>query len=123
MTKSRGHFLNIKRTGGATVLRGPGLIAFWITLIIGAPGFSQKSSSSEFTDFAERNYKLQYPASWTLDTSKSIGPAKFFFSPLENAEDKFRENVNVLIQDLSRRRHKSFTIQGDYRQTGKGPGY
>ncbi len=100
MAKSRGHFLNIKRTGGKTILKAPGLLAFCVSLMIVAPGFSQKSSSSEFTDFSEKNYKLQYPASWTLDTSKSIGPAIFFFSPLENAEDKFRENVNVLIQDL-----------------------
>lgn len=50
--------------------------------------------------FAGENYKLAYPKSWTPDTSKTLGPAVFIFSPLENAEDKFRENANVLIQDL-----------------------
>ena len=78
----------------------PRLVAFWILMILSSPGFSQKESSAELTDFTGKNYKLQYPASWTLDTSKSFGPAIFFFSPLENPEDKFRENINVLVQDL-----------------------
>jgi len=78
----------------------PRLVAFWILVILSSPGFSQKESSAELTDFTGKNYKLQYPASWTLDTSKSFGPAIFFFSPPENADDKFREDVNVVIQDL-----------------------
>ena len=105
MAGSVRHFPFVKRSRGCgpldTIFRNtPKFVTFWILLILTNSGFSQKESSAELTDFTGKNYKLQYPASWTLDTSKSLGPAIFFFSPLENTEDKFRENVNVLIQDL-----------------------
>jgi hypothetical protein len=105
MARSDRHFIFIKRSRDCgrldTIFRNiPKLLAFWILTMLTNPGFSQKESSAELTDFTGKNYKLQYPASWTLDTSKSLGPAIFFFSPLENPEDKFSENVNVLIQDL-----------------------
>ena len=51
--------------------------------------------------FAKDNYKFQYPKSWRLDTLTKLGPELFVFSPLENESDKFSENVNVSIQNLS----------------------
>ena len=105
MAKSERPFAFVKVSFGSGPFEmifknAPRLVAFWILVILSSPGFSQKESSAELTDFTGKNYKLQYPASWTLDTSKSFGPAIFFFSPLENPEDKFRENINVLVQDL-----------------------
>ena len=75
-------------------------IAFWSLLMSVTSAFAQKDLSDEMIIFAGKNYKVQYPKSWTLDTSRAMGPAVFIFSPLENGEDKFRENVNVLIQNL-----------------------
>jgi hypothetical protein len=46
-------------------------------------------------------FKIQYPSKWTIDTSKMMGSEFFIFSPKENANDKFRENVNLIIQDIS----------------------
>lgn len=51
--------------------------------------------------FRKAVYQLQYQPSWRLDTSKIMGTELFLFAPLENAADKFSENINVLIQDLS----------------------
>jgi len=62
--------------------------------------FAQTAPSLEKT-FKENNFKIQYPETWELNTSKSMGTEIILFSPLENTEDKFRENVNVLIQDLT----------------------
>lgn len=44
-------------------------------------------------------YQIQYPDGWTpyQQTSMNI----LFLSPQEGPTDQFRENVNVLIQDLS----------------------
>ncbi len=50
--------------------------------------------------FKGTNYNIQYPSTWSLDTSKLMGTSFFLFSPLENKEDKFKENVNLLVQDL-----------------------
>jgi hypothetical protein len=48
-------------------------------------------------------FKVQYPNKWTIDTSRMMGSEFFIFSPKENATDKFRENVNLIIQDISGR--------------------
>ena len=59
-----------------------------------------------YKDEVERiNYKtsefvLNYPFSWELDTSGTMGTSFFLFSPLEFREDKFRENINLIIQDI-----------------------
>ena len=46
-------------------------------------------------------YTIEYPSTWTIDSSKKFGSDMFAFSPLESESDNFRENVNVMIQDLS----------------------
>jgi len=61
--------------------------------------FSQIDTSK--TSFKKDNYKIEYPKTWRLDTSKFMGTEFLFFSPLENEADKFSENVNGIIQDLS----------------------
>ena len=55
------------------------------------------SKSIHFKD----NYKVEFPKSWKLDTSRVMGTAFFIFAPLENQADNFRENINVIIQDLA----------------------
>ncbi|MBC7776053.1 MAG: hypothetical protein H7246_11510 [Phycisphaerae bacterium] len=54
----------------------------------------------QMTGFATKLYKIQYPISWRLDTSRIMGTELLLFSPLESERDKFSENVNVAIQDL-----------------------
>lgn len=49
----------------------------------------------------ENNYTIQYPPTWELNQSKEMGTNFVLFSPVENSEDQFRENVNLLIQDLT----------------------
>jgi serine/threonine-protein kinase len=51
--------------------------------------------------YSTNDFRLEYPATWTLDTSKTWGADVMLFAPHENEEDNFSENVNVLIQDLS----------------------
>jgi len=46
-------------------------------------------------------FTIQYPANWTNDQSGTIGTAVILYSPLEAADDKCRENVNVMIQNLT----------------------
>ncbi len=49
----------------------------------------------------EPNYSIQYPSEWELNQSGQMGTAFMLFSPLESGQDQFRENVNLLLQDLS----------------------
>lgn len=46
-------------------------------------------------------YSIQYPADWDLDQSGQMGSSFLLFSPLTSDQDQFRENVNLMIQDLS----------------------
>jgi len=46
-------------------------------------------------------YSIQYPSTWDLDQSGQMGTSFILFSPLESDTDKLKENVNLLIQDLS----------------------
>lgn len=62
---------------------------------------SQTDKSSQFTSLAKKNYRIEYPASWTLDTSGLVASELFVLSSLENDSDKFRENVSVIIQNLA----------------------
>jgi hypothetical protein len=63
-------------------------------------GFSQKSALTPKVKFEKNTYIIEYPKSWRPDTSKIMGTDLFLFSPLENENDKFSENINILIQDL-----------------------
>jgi hypothetical protein len=47
------------------------------------------------------DYSIQYQADWELNKSGQMGTTFILFSPLETSQDKFRDNVNLLIQDLS----------------------
>lgn len=44
-------------------------------------------------------YSIQYPTKWEIVKGGQM-PMTFFYSPLESKEDNFRENVNVLIENL-----------------------
>lgn len=64
-------------------------------------GHAQFDTIGQITKYVNESYNVQYPASWTIDTSKKLGADFFIFSPKENDSDKFRENVNLIVQDLS----------------------
>jgi hypothetical protein len=49
----------------------------------------------------EPNYSIKYPNDWDLNQSKQMGTEFFILSKLSDEEDKFSENVNLLIQDFS----------------------
>lgn len=48
-----------------------------------------------------KEYAISYPDSWTMVNNGQTGIAVQLFSALTSREDKFSENVNLVIQDLS----------------------
>lgn len=50
---------------------------------------------------SESNYSIKYPGNWDLNKSGQMGTSFFLFSPLSSEKDQFKENVNLLIQDLT----------------------
>jgi hypothetical protein len=45
-------------------------------------------------------YSIEYPDDWVVDKSRDSGTRFFLSSPPSSTQDKFRENVNLIIQDL-----------------------
>lgn len=60
-----------------------------------------KADSLAWKTLAEKEYSIQYPPAWELTQSGQMGTRFIILSPLESDTDAFRENVNLLIQDLT----------------------
>lgn len=73
---------------------------YFFTLLLFSPLFLQAQSTEEWNTFKTNAYSINYPASWSLDTSGQSGTKFLFFSPVESETDAFKENVNLIIQDL-----------------------
>lgn len=78
------------------------LTALLCFILVTTSCFSQHDKSNEMINFTNNAFKFQYPGAWTIDTSGQWG-AVVILAPLENASDRFSENVNVLIQNLEGR--------------------
>ncbi len=56
--------------------------------------------SQEFKVFKATEFSINHPEDWTPDTSGQMNTSLLLFSKPEQ-NDTFRENVNVMIQDLT----------------------
>jgi hypothetical protein len=77
------------------------IIFTFIFVVVTSYASSQVDITNRLTNYIKENYKIQYPNTWTIDTSRKMGAEFFIYSPKENENDKFRENVNFIIQDLN----------------------
>lgn len=71
------------------------LLAFSSTL------FAQTNKADSTGHYSGKGFHVEFPTKWKLDTSGLMGSTCFIYAPADDANDKFRENVNVVIQDLS----------------------
>lgn len=60
-----------------------------------------KEAPQKWESLHESGYSIQYPHDWTLDKSGQSGTSFIVLSQQKSPDDLFRENVNLLIQDLS----------------------
>jgi hypothetical protein len=85
------------------------LIAFFLFALAACGQSNTKNESANYNNkqvagwktFRGTNYSIQYPPKWELNQSGQMGTSFILFSPLESDKDQFRENVNLLIQDLT----------------------
>ncbi|MFT6715647.1 MAG: hypothetical protein ACJA0Q_000274 [Saprospiraceae bacterium] len=74
------------------------LITLAASILLAVPLFAgSQDNKTQTTDL----YEISFPHSWITDTSKVMGTDLILFSPLVGKNDVFRENVNILVQDLS----------------------
>jgi len=61
------------------------------------------STHSDWKTLDMSDYSIQHPSDWTEDKSGQMGTKFVLFSHEQGATDKFTENINLIIQDLSGR--------------------
>ena len=54
----------------------------------------------DWKSLSENNYSINYPDNWELNKAGQMGTSFILFSPLSSKKDNFKENVNLLVQDL-----------------------
>lgn len=57
-------------------------------------------SQNKTETYETEEYQIEYPIDWSLNFSKIGGMSFAVTSPLSSDEDKFSENINLIIQDL-----------------------
>lgn len=64
---------------------------------------SQKPTEKivDWKSIDEDEFEISHPSNWEVNSSGQMGTSFILFSPLSNESDKFKENVNLLIQDLT----------------------
>ncbi len=62
---------------------------------------NKHNKNMEWSELKTKKYSIQHPSDWELDQSGEMGTDFIMFTPLDSEEDQFRENVNLMIQDLS----------------------
>ncbi len=79
-----------------------------LILIVSIASCSQMTNKNEQTDtpdnwktLDEADYLIQYPDSFELNTSGQMGMSFILLSKKTSPQDEFRENVNLVIQDLA----------------------
>lgn len=72
---------------------------YFIILVLSLNSFGQIKETNWKT-INESTYSIQYPDNWELNTEKSMGTSFIIFSEQTSSEDKFRENINLSIQNL-----------------------
>lgn len=63
--------------------------------------FSQRDERVANEEFKGMGYQIYYPKTWRLDSSRMMNTEVIMFAPQDDKADKFTENVNVIIQDLT----------------------
>jgi hypothetical protein len=62
---------------------------------------SQNSNQNGWKILDQKEYTIQYPQDWELNTSGQMGTTFMILSTRSSDQDQFRENVNLIIQDIS----------------------
>ena len=79
-------------------------LTFMVFILMACGQKSQKNAANKtengWKELSESNYSIQYPDNWELNKSGQMGMSFIILSKQTSPQDQFRENVNLLIQNL-----------------------
>lgn len=63
---------------------------------------SKNTAAANWSSVSRTNYSIKCPSHWIIDTanSKLFGTDVIIFSTLSSTTDKFKENINLIVEDL-----------------------
>ena len=70
------------------------------------------NTNANWATFSDAQVSVQYPKDWELNQSGQSGSTFFLFSALESSNDYFKENINLIVQDLSMYGMADVTLDG-----------
>ncbi|MDG4715696.1 hypothetical protein [Winogradskyella marincola] len=73
--------------------------AFFILFLFPLIVLSQENE--DFKIYKNKNYSIEYPLNWNLDTSGDNGTEIYIYPKESNNSEIFVENINLLIQNLN----------------------
>jgi len=79
-----------------SIIAGVGII-----LILSAAWIASRAYRFKSYRNSEYGFSIKYPATWSYEENKN-DTVVLFYSPQENDLDYFKENVNVVVQDISK---------------------
>jgi len=81
------------------------LVLFLSNVLLNGQSNNSKNENQEsklvWKTLTGDSYEIMYPSTWIVDQSGQMGTSFFLFSPLSDESDTFKENANLIIQDLS----------------------
>ncbi len=80
-----------------------GLTSLFISLLSSGQTINRnpQMNQKEWNILDESGYSIQYPTNWELNKSGQMGTSFYLFSRQTSEKDQFRENISLIIQDLT----------------------
>lgn len=77
------------------------MIFFFLSSTFGQAKSEEDILNAKWKVFDSENFVISHPNNWDVDQSGQMGTSFMLFSPLTSKEDRFKENVNLIVQDLT----------------------
>jgi hypothetical protein len=70
-------------------------------ILVATAAISFGQETNNWKQLEQNGYSIEYPNDWDLDTSGQMGSSFIIFSKQSSTQDQFRENINLIIQNLT----------------------
>ncbi|MFT3823901.1 MAG: hypothetical protein QM731_08265 [Chitinophagaceae bacterium] len=64
-------------------------------------GFTMNAQISSWRTVNKKQYSIQYPSTWTVDSSRQLGADLLISAPIDSISDRFKENIKIIIQNIA----------------------
>jgi hypothetical protein len=75
-------------------------VFIFIVMLISTGNLNAADLSVNWAEESGPGYSIKFPTDFTLDKSGRMGTSFIIFSKIKGPQDKFKENINLIVQDL-----------------------